>query len=269
MDTNIEGSRKTARRRKERGKEPAKKYPSKRRNPVSQLINQLRQTVFPDSDTRATKPQVLRQTKHYIQQLESTLDTLLKMKEPVFNVSIIDHFHPEEHIPCSLEDVKEEYLQICCSEYSAVPEIEGTSENAAAVWYLTQEYENDPKIVVETKTEQPQSPVSSSPDLMEFERYLHFYQQTVEMLVENGLVSSEQVTHHVVSKAISNLWQELLHEGKADMFQSYIQQFKRSACSLPYPKETVYTEACVRDSGADSQEATSSFLSSTPEEVHE
>ncbi|KAM4675750.1 stimulated by retinoic acid gene 8 protein homolog [Discoglossus pictus] len=250
MDAAGEGSSKTARRRQERGKTAAKKCAAhpRKRTPVSQLISQLRETVFPNSDTQATKRQVLRQTKNYIQELESTLDTLLKMR---------DHFHSEERSPSSLEDVKEEYLRIYYSDQSSLPVTEDNSE-----------YEKNHKIILEeVKSEYTLSSTSSSPDLMEFERYLHFYKQTVDMLVENVVVSSEQITHPVVSKAISNLWQDLVQEGKTDMYQRCIQLARRPDCLLPCPKDTSYTEVCVRDSGAESQEGTSSFVSSTPEEI--
>ncbi|XP_075458680.1 stimulated by retinoic acid gene 8 protein homolog [Ascaphus truei] len=270
MDAAGEGSSRTARRlpvlpsrRQERGEEAARRRPSRppRRTPISQLISQLRETVFPDSDTPATKNQVLRQTKNYIQELEKNLDSLLKMK---------DSFHPEDRSPCSLEGVKDEYLRIYYSDHSTAPDTEPQSESESAVWYLTQKYERDPTEMGEgAKSDQAHSPVSSSPDVMEFERYLYFYKQTVDMLVENGIVSPEQVTHPVVSKAISHLRQDLLQEGKADILQGGSQQVRSAACSLPpYPNNTDCAEVCVsRDSGAESQEASGSFVSSTPEET--
>ncbi|XP_063785090.1 stimulated by retinoic acid gene 8 protein homolog isoform X2 [Pseudophryne corroboree] len=205
MDTVGECSSKKGTRRQNTGKRPVRKRSSRNRKQtsVSQLIQQLRETVFPDPDAQATRHQVLQTAKLYIQQLENTLDSLLKMR---------GRCQTEDSGCCSLEDIKEEYLQL---------------------YHIDQ-------------------------------GYLHFYTQTVDVLVENSVVSPEQVTHPVVSKAIFSLWQDLSQEGKANIYQYGIPQASSTPCSLTYPSGTGCT---IRDSGAESQEATSSFLSSTPEEV--
>ncbi|XP_075066527.1 stimulated by retinoic acid gene 8 protein homolog [Mixophyes fleayi] len=264
MDTAGEGSSKKGRHRQGTRKRPVRKRPSRARKStsVSQLIQQLRETVFPDPDTQATRSQVLHKTKTYIQELENTLDSLLKMK---------GNFQIEDSGACSLEDVKEEYMQTCYSidQGGAVDNTEVKSEMEPMVWYLPPDFKLDlDQVVEELQINDLQSPEPlSSPDLVEFERYLHFYKHTVDMLIENTVVSPEQITHPVVSKAISSLWQDLLQEGKANIYQYEIPQARSTPCSLAYPSDAGCTNGGIRDSGAESQEATSSFLSSTPEEV--
>uniref|UniRef100_A0A8C5QS47 Stimulated by retinoic acid 8 n=1 Tax=Leptobrachium leishanense TaxID=445787 RepID=A0A8C5QS47_9ANUR len=259
MDAAGEGTSRSERRKHERGKAPAKKRKprTQKPKPVSHLIRQLRETVFPDPDTPATKRQVLQQTKTYIQELESKLDTLLKMK---------DNFHSEDQIPCTLEDVKEDYVQIYCNEHSTISDIELRSVSEPAV--LSHQHEEDfQETEEEPKTQEVELTDCSAPGLMEFERYMHFYKQTVDMLVENGVVATEQVTNPVVSKAISSLWQDLSQESTTSLDQSYQQQGCSTPCSQPGPMEPSSGYSCMRDSGIESQEASGSFLSSTPEEI--
>ncbi|XP_053318100.1 stimulated by retinoic acid gene 8 protein homolog [Spea bombifrons] len=256
MDSAGEGTSATARRKQERDKAPAQKRPtrSQKLSPAARVIRQLRETVFLHPDTRATKRQVLHQSKKYIEELENTLESLLKMRE--------------DKIPCSLEDVKEEYLQFYYSDLGTVPSLEARSESESAVWFLQHQCEGDLRNdEEELKPEETLSLECSSPDLMEFERYLLFYKQTVDMLVESGVVASEQVTHPVVSKTISCLWQDLSQEGRADLYQRCRQRADSMACSLSHTKEPGSAEGCIRDSGAESQEASGSFVSSTPEEI--
>ncbi|KAM8974577.1 stimulated by retinoic acid gene 8 protein homolog [Pelodytes ibericus] len=257
MDEAGEGGSKPVRRKQGSGKGPTRKRLARTQKPapVSHLIRQLRETVFPNPDTQATKRQVLHRTKDYIHELENTLESLLKMRE--------------DTVPCSLDDVKEEYMHIYYNDLSIVEPSCGTRpESESAVWFLQREYDRGlPANEEESKPKQHQSPERSSQDLLEFERYLLFYKQTVDMLVENGVVTTEQITHPVVSKAISSLWQDLPQEGKADLYQYCRFQAGGTACSLPCPTDTNCPNGCVRDSGAESQEASSSFPSSTPEEI--
>lgn len=88
----------------------------------------------------------------------------------------------------------------------------------------------------------------------------------MDLLVENGIVCTEEVTLPVVSTAISHLWQELTEERRESVLQYCSQRQNvlpnaRAQCSEP-----VCTEGSVRDSTANSQEASGSSVS-TPEEV--
>lgn len=89
----------------------------------------------------------------------------------------------------------------------------------------------------------------------------------MDLLVENGIVSSQEVTLPVVSAAISHLWQNLSEEWKASLLQAWAQKHSglpglaAGACQDP-----ASAEGSVKDSGIDSQGASCSLLS-TPEEV--
>ncbi|KAM4039827.1 stimulated by retinoic acid gene 8 protein homolog [Anomaloglossus baeobatrachus] len=243
----LDGSKKPARKRKARTQSSAS---------VPQLIQKLRETVFPEPDTPATKKEVLQQAKFYILQLENTLDTLLKMKAKILM---------EDSAPCTLEDVREEYLQLISNEEEGGPPADpvGLGDVDPVLLYMCPRDLDES--VEELKLENTAESLSS-PDLMEFEKYLRFYKQTVDLLVEDSVVSPLQVTHPVVSKAISSLWQELLQSGRTSSYQSCLSR-SAASCSFSSPPDAGGTSGGIRDSGAESQEASSSFLSSTPEEI--
>nr|XP_034984057.1 stimulated by retinoic acid gene 8 protein homolog [Zootoca vivipara] len=230
---------------------------ARNRATLAGLFNNLRETVFPQQDNSTSRCQVLCKAKNYIQELEKTLETLLNMKE-VLNL--------EDDHPSSLEEVKEEYVKMYFSNHSAAisPPSNSVSQSGGTVWYMIQEHEKT-SVGEDVTLRLTQSPAASSPDLMEFERYLHFYKQTVDLLVDNGVVSSEDVTLPVVSTAVSHLWQGLPEERRDSVLQycsqrqNFITEVKMAS------QEPPCTEGSVRDSGA-SQEASSSLVS-TPEEI--
>ncbi|XP_074123947.1 stimulated by retinoic acid gene 8 protein homolog [Sminthopsis crassicaudata] len=230
---------------------------ARHRATLTGLFNRLRKTVFSQSDSTASKWQVLRKAKNHIQELEQTLDNLLKMKES---------FNLEDGNANTLEEVKEEYARMYSNNHSMTPEAMGG--NGSAIWYLIQEFDRE---VVEEEEEERRgelshsSPVTSSPDLVEFERYLYFYKQTVDLLIQSGIVSPEQVTLPIVSTAISHLWQELPEEKRESILQACAQRqsgFVSAEASCPEPA----AEVSVKGSGVDSQEASGSLVSN-PEEI--
>ncbi|XP_070612046.1 stimulated by retinoic acid gene 8 protein homolog isoform X3 [Erythrolamprus reginae] len=230
---------------------------ARHRATLAGLFNNLRETVFLQQENSVSKSQVLCQAKNYIQELEQTLEKLLKMKE-VLNL--------EDSNPSSLEDVKEEYVKMYFNNHSIVHSSDVLSQNGTAVWYMIQEHE---KPIVEEDVCQrlTQSSTTSSPDLMEFERYLYFYKQTVDLLVDNAVVSPEEVLLPVVSTAVSHLWQGLPEDRKDSVLQycsqrqNFISEIKTAS------QEPACTdESSVRDSGTNSQEASGS-VGSTPEEI--
>ncbi|XP_027698189.1 stimulated by retinoic acid gene 8 protein homolog [Vombatus ursinus] len=223
------------------------------------LFNSLRRMVFSQSDSTAPKWQVLRKAKNHIQELEQTLDNLLKMKES---------FNLEDGNASTLEEVKEEYARMYSNNHSMTSEAMG--ENGSAIWYLIQEF--DREVVQEIEEERKgelshSSPVTSSPDLMEFERYLYFYKQTVDLLIQNGVISPEQVTLPIVSTAISHLWQELPEEKRGSILRACSQRQSGSVnAEAPGREPACAAEGSVKDSGVGSQEASGSLVS-TPEEI--
>nr|XP_060632111.1 stimulated by retinoic acid gene 8 protein homolog [Anolis sagrei ordinatus] len=216
------------------------------RTTLAGLFNNLRERIYSPQDNSASECQILCKAKNYIQELEQTLDNLLRMKE-VLNL--------EDGNPSNMEEVKEEYVKTYFSNHSLEP----TSSNTT-VWYVIQEKEKN-SAEGEINLRLTQSPVTSSPDLMEFERYLYFYEKTVDLLVDNGVVSPEEMTLPVVSTAVSHLWQDLPEERRDSALQ-YCSQRQKTASQEP-----AWTQSSsARDSGMNSQEANVS-VGSTPEEI--
>ncbi|NXD72770.1 STRA8 protein, partial [Eolophus roseicapillus] len=95
--------------------------------------------------------------------------------------------------------------------------------------------------------------------------YLYFYKHTVDLLIEHGIVCTEEVPLPEVSTAISHLWQELSEERRDSILQYCSQRDflmdPKAACQEP-----ACTEGSVRDSRGNSEEASDSSVS-TPEEV--
>ncbi|XP_015714887.1 stimulated by retinoic acid gene 8 protein homolog isoform X2 [Coturnix japonica] len=219
------------------------------------LFSSLQETVLAQSDSPASKYQVLHKAKKYIQELEQTLSSLPKMKES---------FSLEDGNPSSLEEVREEYIKRYFSNQSTASPSEAVSESDSAVWYLMQECEKQ-TMEEDGKPGLIQYPETSSPDLVEFERYLYFYKNTVDLLREHGIVSAEEVPLPVVSTAISHLWQELSEERRDSILQ-YCSQRDFHLGPTNACQESACTGGDVRDSGGNSEEASGSLVS-TPEEV--
>ncbi|XP_064275958.1 stimulated by retinoic acid gene 8 protein homolog isoform X1 [Passer domesticus] len=223
--------------------------------PLARLFSSLRGRVLSQSDSCASKYQVLRKAKTSIQKLEQTLCSLLKMKA---SCSL------EDGSPSSLEEVREEYVRRQFGSQSTTSASEGMSESDSAIWYLLQECEKQTLEEYE-KPELVQFSDTLSPDLVEFERYLYFYKHTVDLLIEHGIVCTGEVPLPEVSTAISHLWQELSEESRDSILQYCSQRDflmdPKAACPEP-----ACTEGSVRDSGGNSEEASGSSVS-TPEEV--
>ncbi|KFQ22205.1 Stimulated by retinoic acid 8, partial [Merops nubicus] len=268
---------------------------SHHRATLARLLSSLREAVLSQLDNSASKYQVLHKAKKSIQKLEQALGSLLKMKES---------FSLEDGNPSSLEEVKEEYVErhfhnhsisellslllnfqaetFHCEEkvkrfhpdsckpiqsmntLSTASDLESVSESDSSVWYLIQECEKQ-TMEEDRKPEFIQSPDTSSPDLVEFERYLYFYKHTVDLLIEHGIVCSEELPFPEVSMAISHLWQELSEERRDSILQ-YCSQRDSLVDPKPACQEPACTEGSVRDSRGSSEEASGSSVS-TPEEV--
>ncbi|NWI69660.1 STRA8 protein, partial [Todus mexicanus] len=95
--------------------------------------------------------------------------------------------------------------------------------------------------------------------------YLYFYNHTVDLLIEHGIVCSEQLPLPEVSTAISHLWQELSEERRDSILQ-YCSQRDFLVDPKPACQEPTHTEDSMRDSRGNSEEASGSSVS-TPEEV--
>ncbi|XP_023494569.2 stimulated by retinoic acid gene 8 protein homolog [Equus caballus] len=244
------------------------------------LFSNLRKTVYSQSDLTASKWQVLNKAKNHIQELEQTLDNLLKLKE---------YFSLKDGNANSLEEVKEEYASMYSRNHSLISN--KFHQKGFTTWYPVetvgkdaeeeekeeeeeedQEEEEEEEDEEEDEEEEEKnvellhSPVTLLPDLMEFERYLNFYKQMMDLLIESGIVSSQEVTLPIVSAAISHLWQNLSEERKASLLQAWAQKHSGLPGLTGACQEPACAEGSVKDSGVDSQGASCSLVS-TPEEI--
>uniref|UniRef100_A0A8C4UI44 Stimulated by retinoic acid 8 n=1 Tax=Falco tinnunculus TaxID=100819 RepID=A0A8C4UI44_FALTI len=175
-----------------------------------------------------------------------------------------ESFSLEDGNLSSLEEVREQYVKRHFSNHSTASASEAVSEDDSTTWCLIQECEKK-TLEEDGKPELIQSSDTSSSDLVDFERYLYFYKHTVDLLIEHGVVCTEEVPLPEVSMTISHLWQELSEERRDSILQYCSQRDflldPKAACQEP-----ACTESSVRDSGGNSEEASGSSVS-TPEEV--
>ncbi|XP_038636934.1 stimulated by retinoic acid gene 8 protein homolog [Scyliorhinus canicula] len=234
---------------------------ARHRAKLAGLFNHLRDTVCPQSKrTKRTtsKWQVLRKAKNYILDLERKLENLLKLKEA---------YHLEDGHPSNLEEIKEQYINYY-KEHCDLASASLPGKTRMALWQWLREYRGHPA-ESDLKPVCSQSPVKSSADLIEFEGYLNFYKETVDLLVENRIVSMEQITLPIVSKAISHLWQEMSGEKKEAIFKKCSQR----VCLSPGEQITLQIpmqmDCSVRDRALDSQGASGSSESNHDEMLFE
>ncbi|XP_059963640.1 stimulated by retinoic acid gene 8 protein homolog [Mesoplodon densirostris] len=242
---------------------------ARHRATLAGLFRSLRKTVYSHSDLTASKWQVLNKAKNHIQDLEQTLANLLKQKES---------FNLEDGNVNSLEEVKEEYASMYCKNPSLMLNtvhqkgsdtwcpIEAVRKEVKKEEEEEEEDEEEEEEAEEKNVELLNSPVTLLPDLLEFERYLNFYKQTMDLLTENGIVSSQEGTLPIVSAAISHMWQTLSEERKASLQQAWAQKHSGLLGLAGACQEPACAEGSVKDSGVESQGASCSLVS-TPEEI--
>ncbi|XP_059508209.1 stimulated by retinoic acid gene 8 protein homolog [Stegostoma tigrinum] len=237
---------------------------ARHRAKLAGLFNHLRDTVCPQSKrtkrttSKVREWQVLRKAKHYILDLERKLENLLKLKEA---------YHLEDGHPSNLEEVKEQYINYY-KEHCDLASANLPGKTRMALWQWLREYRGHPADS-DLKPVNSQSPVKSSTDLIEFEGYLNFYKETVDLLVENRIVSMEQITLPIVSKAIAHLWQNMSGEKKTDIFKKCSQSVCLSLgeqISLQLPLQM---DCTIRDRALDSQGASGSSESNHDEMLFE
>ncbi|XP_040584658.1 stimulated by retinoic acid gene 8 protein homolog [Mesocricetus auratus] len=247
---------------------------ARHRATLTGLFNNLRKTVYSQSDLTASKWQVLNKTKVHIQELEQTLDNLLKLK---------GSFNLEDGNASSLEEAKEEYAKMYSEEDSVL--LNSFPQNSSPPWFPPEavgkdaeeggddeereeegKQEEEEEEEEEKKADLSHSPTTQLPDLLEFEQYLNFYKQMMDLLTMNGIISPQEEIIPIVSAAVSHLWQTLSEEKKACLLQVWEQQSATFSDLAEACLELACVEDSVKDSGVDSQGASCS-LGSTPEEV--
>ncbi|NXY42716.1 STRA8 protein, partial [Ceuthmochares aereus] len=98
--------------------------------------------------------------------------------------------------------------------------------------------------------------------------YLYFYKHAVDLLIEHGIVCTEEVPLPEVSTAISHFWQEHSEERRDSILQ-YCSQKAFLVDPEPASQEPACTEGSVRDSRGDSKEASDSSVSTQEEMMFE
>ncbi|XP_057646803.1 stimulated by retinoic acid gene 8 protein homolog isoform X1 [Chionomys nivalis] len=245
---------------------------ARHRATLTGLFNSLRKTVYSQSDVTASKWQVLNKTKIHIEELEQTLDNLLKLKGA---------YNLEDGNANSLEEVKEEYARMYSEDDSVF--LNSFPQDSSPPWYPTEavgkvdeegghdeereeEGRQEEEEEEEKKVDLSQASSTLLPDLLEFERYLNFYKQTMDLLTMNSIITPQEVTLPIVSAAISHLWQTLSEEKKACLLQAWEQQNRTFSDLTDACLELACAEDSVKDSGVDSQGASCS-LESTQEQL--
>ncbi|XP_053109879.1 stimulated by retinoic acid gene 8 protein homolog isoform X4 [Hemicordylus capensis] len=148
--------------------------------------------------------------------------------------------------------------QVLCKAKNYIQELEQTLENLLNMKEVLNLEDGNPSSLEEVKEEYVKM-------YFNHHRYLYFYKQTVDLLVDNGIVNPEEVILPVVSTAVSHLWQGLPEERRDSVLlycsqrQNFISEVKTAS------QEPACTEGSMRDSGTNSQEASGSLVS-TPEE---
>ncbi|NXI44386.1 STRA8 protein, partial [Galbula dea] len=91
-------------------------------------------------------------------------------------------------------------------------------------------------------------------------RYMYFYKHTVDLLIEHGVVCTEELLLPQISMAISHFWQELSEERRDSILQ-YCSQRDFLMDLKPACQEPPCTEGSVRDDRGNSEEGSGSSVS--------
>uniref|UniRef100_A0A4W4GZ45 STRA8 bHLH domain-containing protein n=1 Tax=Electrophorus electricus TaxID=8005 RepID=A0A4W4GZ45_ELEEL len=165
---------------------------SHHRATLAGLFESLKNVVCPTTQKTPAKWKILDHAKGFLLEKEAYLSKLLALKEVVLN---------DNEGPKTLEEVREEYRKLYskCFYCAHVPHVDEGSDSS----------EDN-----EEMDESPQSTGLSVPNFQEFEGYLCFYRQTLELLLHSRVLASYQTSLPVVSQAISGLWNILPPEQK-------------------------------------------------------
>ncbi|XP_062852511.1 stimulated by retinoic acid gene 8 protein-like isoform X2 [Trichomycterus rosablanca] len=195
---------------------------ARHRATLSSLFETLKNTVCPLSQTTQNtegssnqrthaKWKILDHAKGFLLEKEAYLSKLLVLKE----VYLVDAKGPK-----NLEEVREQYRRL----YSKGS---GRQNHKACVPDMDEGPESSDEDYTDEEVDelsQSQSSGTSIPNIQEFEGYLLFYRETLELLLSSGVLSQGQVTLPVVSEAISGLWSSLSPQQRAAVRQRTLEQ---------------------------------------------
>ncbi|KAK3518053.1 hypothetical protein QTP70_033274 [Hemibagrus guttatus] len=161
------------------------------------------------------KWKILDHAMGFLLEKEAYLSKLLALKEVYLD---------DDAGPKSLEDVREQYRSLSSEHFNlpirrhscktCVPDVDEGHESSEVD--STDEETNE--------LLRSQSSGSSVPNIQEFEGYLVFYSETLELLLRSGVLSPDQTGISVVSEAISSLWSSLPPERRLEAQQHTLGQ---------------------------------------------
>ncbi|KAL7827916.1 hypothetical protein AOLI_G00310680 [Acnodon oligacanthus] len=176
---------------------------------LADLFESLRNVVCPSTQKTPAKWKILDHAKGFLLENEAYLSKLLALK---------GIFLQDDGGPKSLEEVREQYRRQyskCLRRHRVhVPNVDqgpGSNEEDSA----------DEEVDVAL---QSQSSGLSAYSIQEFEGYLYFYKQTLELLLRSGILSPDQTGLPMVSEAMSSLWNSLPPEQRAAVQQCTLKE---------------------------------------------
>ncbi|XP_072530111.1 stimulated by retinoic acid gene 8 protein-like isoform X3 [Salminus brasiliensis] len=176
---------------------------------LADLFESLKNIVCPSTPKTPAKWKILDHAKGFLLEKEAYLSKLLALKEV---------FLQDDGGPKSLEEVREQYRRVYTKcflhttrhrQTAYVPDVDkgpGSSEEDST----SEEVD---------AAQQSQSSGWSVSSIQEFEGYLFFYRQTLDLLLRSGVLAPDQMVLPVVSEAISDLWKSLPPEQRATVQQ--------------------------------------------------
>uniref|UniRef100_A0AAY4AV70 STRA8 bHLH domain-containing protein n=1 Tax=Denticeps clupeoides TaxID=299321 RepID=A0AAY4AV70_9TELE len=172
------------------------------------LFETVKSVVCPDTEETLAKWKILDHAKGFLKEQEAHLTHLLSLKES---------FLENAEGPSSLEEVREEYRRLYSDSVSTVPQLPATHATDAG------------KDSVQDPASEGSPPLSQTTGhIQEFDGYLYFYGQILQLLLGNGVLYPEQTGLLVVSNAILRLWRHLRPECKASFLNCSVEDLSYS-----------------------------------------
>ncbi|KAM9467329.1 stimulated by retinoic acid gene 8 protein homolog isoform 2-T2 [Clarias gariepinus] len=169
------------------------------------------------SDQRSpAKWKILDHAMGFLLEKEAYLSKLLALKELYLE---------EDGGPRSLEDVQEQYRRLYSEHLSPLNSLHiGGHSCTNCVPDMVEGHKSSEVDSSEEETDELPQSQSSVPNIQEFEGYLFFYSETLELLLRSGVLTPDQMGLSVVSEAISDLWRSLPPERRAEAQQHVLDQ---------------------------------------------
>ncbi|XP_047660123.1 stimulated by retinoic acid gene 8 protein-like isoform X2 [Tachysurus fulvidraco] len=193
------------------------------RDTLAGLFEELKNMVCPSSQSNhnckasynkrsPAKWKILDHAMGFLLEKEAYLSKLLALKDYV----------DDDGGPKSLEDMREQYRSL----YSKQSTLHISSHSCTdCVPVVAEDHESSEVVSTDEETDaQSQSSETSVPNIQEFEGYLFFYSETIELLLRSGVLSPDQTGLPVVSEAISGLWSSLPPERREEAQQHALDQ---------------------------------------------